>query len=223
MLDIKTNMEEFKLIKFFRNKEINIDKKVRIRTTQELETRKIEFLKICGLLNKLEIKYFLQTGILLGAIRHKGFIPWDWDVELSVYADEVEPKMNELLGEIRKAGFNIEKYYVELSRLKIDFTGKFPKETTSYTIQGWNHNKKKKVFWRNKFRVPEHLFKKMSKIRLFDKYHFAPDPPEEYLTHQYGNWKKPLQTSDKSLYLTSKFSGISSLKIIIKKIIKLIK
>ena len=114
-------MEEFKLIKFFRNKGINIDKKVRIRTTQELETRKIEFLKICSLLNKLEIKYFLQTGILLGAIRHKGFIPWDWDVELSVYADEVEPKMNELLGEIRKAGFNIEKYYVELSRLKIPF------------------------------------------------------------------------------------------------------
>ena len=63
----------------------------------------------------------------------------------------------------------------------------------------------------------------MSKIKLFEKDHFAPDPPEDYLTHQYGDWKKPLQTSDKSIYLTRKFSGISPIKIFIKKIINWIK
>ena len=63
----------------------------------------------------------------------------------------------------------------------------------------------------------------MSKIRLFEKDHFAPDPPEDYLTHQYGDWKKPLRTSDKSIYLTKKFSGISSIEIFIKRIINLIK
>lgn len=173
-------------------KKINLDKKVRIRTKEELQVRKIEFLKICNLLDKLNIRYFLQTGILLGAIRHKGFIPWDWDVELSVFADEVEPKMDQLLSEIKNEGFKIEKYYIELSRLKIDFVGKFSKDTTAYTIQAWCHNKKDKVFWRNKFRVPDHLFNKMSKIRLFEKDHFAPDPPEDYLTHQYGDWKKTI-------------------------------
>ncbi len=202
---------------------VNLDKKVRIRTKEELEVRKKEFLEICKLLDKLEIRYFLQTGILLGAIRHKGFIPWDWDVELSVYADEVGPKMDQLLGEIKNTGFKVEKYYKELSRLKIDFVGKFSRDTTVYTIQGWNHNKQDKVFWRNKFRVPDHLFNKMSKIKLFEKDHFAPDPPEDYLTHQYGDWKKPLQTSDKSIYLTRKFSGISPIKIFIKKIINWIK
>ena len=202
---------------------VNLDKKVRIRTKEELEVRKIEFLKICNLLEKLSIRYFLQTGILLGAIRHKGFIPWDWDVELSVFAEEVEPKMDQLLSEIKNEGFKIEKYYKELSRLKIDFIGKFSKDTTAYTIQAWCHNKKDKVFWRNKFRVPDHLFNKMSKIRLFEKDHFAPDPPEDYLTHQYGDWKKPLRTSDKSIYLTKKFSGISSIEIFIKRIINLIK
>ncbi len=204
------------------NKE-NLDKKVRIRTKEELEVRKIEFLKICELLDRLKIRYFLQTGILLGAIRHKGFIPWDWDVELSVYANEVEPKMDQLLYEIEQTGFKVEKYYKELSRLKIDFIGKFSRETTVYTIQGWNHDKEKRVFWRNKFRVPDHLFNKMSKIKLFEKDHFAPDPPESYLTHQYGDWKKPLQTSDKSIYLTKRFSGISPIKIFLKKIINLIK
>ena len=228
-------MEEVKINRFYPNiikkilRKIEIvfvkenPDKIRIRTSHELEIRKSEFLKICNLLDKLQIKYFLIAGTLLGAIRHKGFIPWDWDVEISVYADEVEPKMNELLKEIKLANFKIEKYYTELSRLKIDFTGKLPNETTAYTIQGWNHNKDNKVFWRNKFRIPDHLFKKMCKVRLFGKDHFAPDPPEDYLIHQYGNWKIPLQTSDKTIYLTRKYSGISLIEIFIKKIIKLIK
>jgi hypothetical protein len=201
----------------------NNDSKVRVRTKNELEVRKDEFLRICFLLDKLEIKYFLQTGILLGAIRHNGFIPWDWDVELSVFSDEVVKKMDNLIREIEKSGFKIRKYNKELSKLKIDFIGSLPLDTTAYTIQGWSHDKKRKIFWRNKFKVPDYLFNKMKKIELFEKYHFAPDPPEKYLTHQYGNWKKPLQTSDKSIYLTKEFSGISSVKVFIKKFLNVLK
>ena len=118
--------------------------KIRIRTSHELEIRKSEFIKICNLLDKLQIKYFLAAGTLLGAIRHKGFIPWDWDAELSVFSHEVEQKMDQLLSEIKKSVFIIEKYSKDISKLKIDFIGKLPKEKTSCTIQGWSHNKKKK-------------------------------------------------------------------------------
>ena len=38
--------------------------KIRIRTPEELEVRKKEFLIICDVLEELKIKYFLQTGIL---------------------------------------------------------------------------------------------------------------------------------------------------------------
>jgi phosphorylcholine metabolism protein LicD len=194
--------------------------KTRIRTKDELEIRKNEFLKVCNLLDKLKIRYFLAAGILLGAVRHKSFIPWDWDVELSVYSHEVEKKMDQLISEIEKSGFTIEKYTKELSKLKIDFIGKLPKETTSYTIWGWAHNKKKKIYWRNKFVIPENLIKNMKKIKFFNKYHYAPYPPENYLEHQYGDWKKPNRTSDKSVYLTRNFSGISLVETLIKKIIR---
>lgn len=202
-----------------------LDEKVRIRTTEELDVRKFEFLKICNLLDKLEIRYFLQGGVLLGAIRHNGFIPWDWDAELSVFSNEVYEKMDLLIKEIKNSGFVIEYFSKELSILKIDFVGDLPRDVTRYTIMGWNHNKKEKIFWRKQYKIPDHFLINMKKIKLFDKYHFAHYPPEKYLEFQYGNWKKPLQTSNKYIYMRKEYSGmnfiIDTFKKIIKKFVKI--
>lgn len=47
----------------------------------------IEFDRICRLHN---IKYQLFAGTLLGSIRHKGFIPWDDDIDICLIRSEYE-------------------------------------------------------------------------------------------------------------------------------------
>jgi len=61
----------------------------------------VEFDKIC---QKYNLKYWLDSGTLLGAIRHKGFIPWDDDIDISMpiedYNKLIEIAPNELSSDI---------------------------------------------------------------------------------------------------------------------------
>ena len=191
---------------------IELEDRIRFRTPEELQIRKNEFLKICKLLNKLNIQYFLHSGILLGAVREKGFIPWDWDIEISVNSNEVFSKIDILLSELNASNFYIIKFNKNPLNLKIDFKGKLSENVTLYTILGWNHDKNKKFYWRKKTKIPDHFLINKKKIRLFNTYHYAPDPAEKYLEYMYGNWRIPLRTYDKNLYLSKNFYGRRTFK-----------
>ncbi len=56
-----------------------------MRTVPELQEEALEICKIiCKVCEKHNLPYYLAAGSLLGAVRHKGFIPWDDDMDLEL-------------------------------------------------------------------------------------------------------------------------------------------
>ena len=174
--------------------------KVRDRTPDELFIRKKEFLKICDILDDLNINYFLQTGVLLGAVRENDFIKWDWGVDISVFTDEFKNQIDPLTLSLKKANFEIIYVLNKKNDLKIYFKGKYPKDVTGYTIFSWNYSKKNDFYWRRNYSVPSKFLKSFSSVFFLGRKFRCPKNPEEYLTYAYGNWKKPIRTSDKEIY-----------------------
>ena len=53
-----------------------------------------EIRKVC---QRHNIKWFADYGTLLGAIRHKGFIPWDDDIDIGILCMDLEPEYDSLI------------------------------------------------------------------------------------------------------------------------------
>lgn len=70
---------------------------------------------ITNILQSIGVEYFLNYGTLLGAVRHGGFIPWDDDIDISVYRED----FNKLLSELPKkvAGTRLHIVHSEIIRV----------------------------------------------------------------------------------------------------------
>ena len=100
----------------------------------------IDFDKFC---KKFNLEYAIVAGTLIGAYRHKGFIPWDDDIDVVMPRKDYE--------KLKEIDFSKEfgEYIFEDSREtgEISLCGKFMlKNTSYYDILGGHFRKKKKPY-----------------------------------------------------------------------------
>lgn len=58
---------------------------------RDLQLQELDILREClKIINKYSLRYYMLGGTFLGAIRHKGFIPWDDDIDIGMPRDDYE-------------------------------------------------------------------------------------------------------------------------------------
>lgn len=177
--------------------------KIKIRTKRELLLRKKAFLEITYHLNKKKIPFFLYGGILLGFIREKNFIKWDWDIELGFKYEIIKKYWKEIIEILSKNNFNI--INVDLSNLKIKFTKYVSPKITVFEINGFRYSHLRNEYFRKRTNIPCFFLNKLSKITIFNRSYYCPKNPKKFLKIMYGDWKTENRTETKENYLNDNF------------------
>ena len=173
--------------------------KLRIRSAEELSRQMEGLVVLSKVLDATLDHWFLSGGSLLGAYRDGDFIPWDWDVEVTVLTEEAREKEGALLKGLLTAGFVIVSSDSSRENFKIVAAG----WGTEYEILGRYLKENEGFRARRMTEVPARFFETHETVTFRGHDFPAPSPTDDFLEALYGDWKTPLKTSDKQSYFSA--------------------
>jgi len=167
----------------------------------ETNVAKIYLLKMRSICEKFGVPLILAKGVLIGAIRDNALLPGDKDIDLFTLYTAPYEKIVQAVKEFIENGFK----YLEIYKIP---SGK---------IIHWSFDTKANLHFCFKILspsidpnflcetgivngrqteptitlLPTHLFVLPKEIIFLGHKFLVPNPPEDYLTNNYGNWRVP--------------------------------
>lgn len=140
---------------------------------EKIHKKEFEILEIFdSLCKKLNLKYTLSSGTLIGAVRHKGFIPWDDDIDVAMPREDYETLIKEANKHLPE-GFFLEHYSTE--KICYNFYAKIKDSNTTWiedvtgVFPSINQGMYIDIFPIDRFSDPKKLNKFAKKIKFYNR------------------------------------------------------
>lgn len=151
-----------------------------------------------GALSAAGVTWWLDAGSCLGAVREKGFIPHDPDIDVGIHPKDID-KWDALGEAFEKAGF---KHYRDWTWKKDRIERSFAKNGVKCDL--FFYRDAGELWWHGAFgpnadgkwentdnflphTFPAYLFQSLDLVKVADVPCYVPNPPEKYLVHRYGS------------------------------------
>lgn len=141
---------------------------------------------------KHEIWYNIAFGTLLGAVRHRGMIPWDDDIDIFVMKNDL-PKMEEIFEILTNDfGYKVDKTWklIRVYADKTHFIDLFIIDNVDDKIvrcQIDNCTQINEAWWKNEYGFSSNLLGTKKMYHYDSLYLYGPENAKELLTHWYGS------------------------------------
>lgn len=158
---------------------------------------------ITDILDKYNIKYWLDYGTLIGIMREGRLLPWDDDIDISIFEEDSELMVNKVLPEIEKIFCCIQTRHVkeDLYPLKKGMISIFKVRNKKFKFFRGNVRLDIAVMYKydenvysvsfdKLHKIPQELIREFDIIEFNGKSYRVPEEYDAYLTYCYGDWKQ---------------------------------
>ena len=178
---------------------------------QDIEVANEMLQKVADILEEMGMKYWIDSGTLLSALRDKTINQYDHDIDVRIFPGEAKDEdMPELIQKLWGIGFHViienpgkraQLICYSKNQIMLDLKFTFKDENLLWMFC-WSG-----VYDENEPVVhayPMTFFEKMGEIKLLGRKYPTPTPIEGYIEHHYGkDWKefkeKPEDANDTDL------------------------
>lgn len=153
-------------------------------------------LEVAGVLDMLDIPFFLMQGTALGAYRDGGFVPWERDIDFGVLIEHLAPAADKLSKSLQDIGFSIRKIVEPFTVCRtvvatkdscgihadiVGFAVWNDKRFTATPLDFHSVGRHPWAIMHNREQLERH-----EKVRAWGREFLMPSPAEQYLESEYG-------------------------------------